>query len=279
MGGTPIERLSIDVAGGRLAAERRMASNGPPVVLLHAGVADLRSWRATAASLGDRGLDVLAYDRRGFGGSPPSSDPFTHLSDLLLVLDFLDRRPALLVGSSMGGGLALDAALEAPERIAGLVLIAPAVSGKPETPEAGYDAATRALGAAIDAADAAADLDEVNRLEIRLWLDGPAGPEGRVEGSARDLALDMNRIALENEAEAADGASGVDAWSRLGEIEIDATVAWGGLDIPDVIATSRLLAERLPRVSASVELTGTAHLPYLEEPDAVAELIAAAARR
>ena len=47
-----------------------------------------------------------------------------------------------------------------------------------------------------DAAYEAKDLDELNRLEAEIWLDGPFHP-GRVEGPARDLFLDMNRIALE----------------------------------------------------------------------------------
>ena len=46
----------------------------------------------------------------------------------------------------MGGMVALDAALEAPERIAGLVLLAPAVSGDPEPDEEAFDAASEGLG-------------------------------------------------------------------------------------------------------------------------------------
>ena len=38
----------------------------------------------------------------------------------------------------------------------------------------------------MEAADTAGDLDEVNRLEAWLWLDGPAGPEGRVSGPVRE---------------------------------------------------------------------------------------------
>lgn len=41
-------------------------------------------------------------------------------------------------------------------------------------------------------------LEEVNRLETWLWLDGPSEPEDRVGGEARALALDMNAIILRN---------------------------------------------------------------------------------
>src|SRR5215217_2237264 len=82
---------------------------------------------------GAGGRDVVAYDRRGFGDVAPAGGPFRHVDDLLAVLDAVSPdEPAWLVGSSMGGEVALDAALEAPERIAGLVLLAPTNSGDPE---------------------------------------------------------------------------------------------------------------------------------------------------
>ena len=110
----------------------RFEVDGVPVVLLHAGVAGRRGWHAVAERLPG---PVIAYDRRGFGETPPGPEGFTHLEDLLAVLDAQAGGPAWLVGNSMGGALALDAAVTAPERIAGLVLIAPAVGGQPDPDE------------------------------------------------------------------------------------------------------------------------------------------------
>ena len=111
------ERFEVDGLVGE-----RWDGEGTPVVLLHAGVADRRVWQDVVPRLS---APVIAYDRRGFGETPPSPEPFTHLDDLLAVLDATVDGPAWLVGNSMGGALALDAAVSAPERIAGLVLIAP----------------------------------------------------------------------------------------------------------------------------------------------------------
>ena len=80
--------------------------------------------------------------------------------------------------------VALDAALEAPARVAGLVLLAPAISGDPELDEEAIIAATNGLAEAIDAAWTAGDVDECNRLEVRLWLDGPGWAGGTGERSA-----------------------------------------------------------------------------------------------
>jgi pimeloyl-ACP methyl ester carboxylesterase len=240
-------------------------------VLLHAGVADSRSWHEVASRLAGS-TTLVAYDRRGFGDSEPSTGPFTHVEDLLAVLDQVGASQAWLVGSSAGGGIALDATLTAPGRVAGLILLAPAVSG---APEADLDPGTLRLAGQIDQAIASGDLGEANRLETWVWLDGPGAPEGRVGGPARSLALEMNAICLRNAVPEGAGGSGLDAWARLAEIEVPALVACGDRDVPVLVTRSRELASRLPRGQYR-ELAGLAHLPYLEQPAAVAQLIAGA---
>ncbi len=269
------EPLQIRAGDATLAGER-WGGAGATIVLLHAGVCDRRGWREVGARLAAAGRGVVAYDRRGFGDVPPAGAPFRHVDDALAVLDAVSRdAPAWLVGSSMGGAVALDVALEAPERVAGLVLLAPAISGDPEPGDEAYIAATNGLAEAIDAAWTAGAHEECNRLEVRLWLDGPAGPEGRVSGPPRDLALDMNRIVLANGEPEADGASGIDAAGRAHEIAIEAVVACGDLDVSLKVRRSAELAGALPN-GAYRSLPGRAHLPYLEAPEEIAALILSA---
>ena len=255
-------RPGCDLAG------ERWPGGAPLVVLLHEGVSDRRGWRQVAGRLAPQ-VTVVAYDRRGYGESPAGTAPFTHVDDLLGVLDREQAGRAWLVGASAGGGLALDAALLAPDRVAGLVLLGTAVSGAPE-PD--LDPDTQRFDALLDAALAAGDLEEINRLETWLWLDGPSEPEGRVGGAARALALDMNAVILRNEGREDDGDSGTDAWHRLNEVQVPVTVACGGLDVPFIIARSRELAGRL-RGASYRELPGMAHQPYLERPGQVADLV------
>ena len=263
------------MAGDATLIGDRWQGAGATIALLHAGVCDRRCWREVGGLLGAAGRDVVAYDRRGFGDVAPAGGPFRHVDDLLAVLDAVSPdAPAWLVGSSMGGGVALDAALEAPERIAGLVLLAPAISGDPAPDEQAYNAATDGLADAIDAAWTAGALEECNRLEVRLWLDGPAGPEGRVSGPPRELALDMNRIVIANGESGADGASGLDAAGRVDEIAIRVIVACGELDISFKLRRSAELVDALPNATYR-GLPGRAHLPYLEAPNEIAELILA----
>jgi pimeloyl-ACP methyl ester carboxylesterase len=259
------ERFEVPSGSVTLAGERWEGA-GTPVVLLHAGVADRRAWYDVAERLS---APVIAYDRRGFGETPPSPEPFTHLEDLLAVLDATVDGPVWLVGNSMGGALALDAAFTAPERVAGLVLIAPAVNAQPEPEDLSeLGAATMRIVEQLEATD---DVDELLRLHAWLWLDGPAGPEGRVGGPARELALAMNEVILRNAAPEDAGEGDVDHWSRLEELRMPTTVMWGDRDEPFGIATCRTLVERIPGARGH-ELPGAAHLPSLEQP---AELAAA----
>jgi pimeloyl-ACP methyl ester carboxylesterase len=150
-----------------------------------------------------------------------------------------------------------------------LVLLAPGVSGAPE-PD--LDADTERIVGLIEAAMSEGDLDEVNRLETWLWLDGPAQPEGRVGGPKRALALEMNGIVLRNGVAEDAGASGIDAWTRLDEVQIPATVVCGDLDLPFLVTRSKELADRLP-TGRHRTLAGVAHLSELEQPAVVSELL------
>jgi pimeloyl-ACP methyl ester carboxylesterase len=240
---------------------------GPLVVLLHAGVADRRSWDDARPE-----GNTLTYDRRGFGESAPGTD-FTHLADLRGVLE--EFGPAVLVGSSMGGGLALDAAVEFGPLVRGLVLLAPSVSGGPPP----HDLEPRAieLDEAVDAAAAAGDVERAVELDAQLWLDGPRSAPGRVGGAARELFLAMDRIAVTHRA-SEHGDSGVEAWSRLPQLRLPVVVATGDLDCRYLLHRTDALVERIPG-AVRAELPGTAHLPSLERPDLVRELVSAVTTR
>jgi len=85
-------------------------------------------------------------------------------------------------------------------------------------------------------------------------------------------------VVLRNTAPKDAGASSADAWNQLEKINMPVTVSWGDLDVPFLVDRSEQLAARLP-AGHGHPLPGTAHLPYLERPDLVAQVIADAIAR
>src|SRR5215203_2545981 len=99
--------LTVTAGAAPLAAERD--GEGALVVALHAGVCDRRMWRPLTAILRTN-CRVVSYDRRGFGGTPAVDEARSQLDDLFAVLDHpACGWPAVLLGCSQGGRIAIDA--------------------------------------------------------------------------------------------------------------------------------------------------------------------------
>jgi pimeloyl-ACP methyl ester carboxylesterase len=125
--------MQLQVSGGTLHGERRESRypDAPVLIALHAEVADSRSWSAMFDLL--EGMPTLvAYDRRGYGASPLPDAGYDSLDDLASVLNQTASERVWVLGNSIGGRLALDLAVTHAERVAGLILLSPGVSGAPE---------------------------------------------------------------------------------------------------------------------------------------------------
>ena len=134
------------ITSGRAILAAQVTGHGHPVVFLHANVCDSRMWRDQMDAAGS-GNEAIAYDRRGFGKTHAEPEEFSSVADLMAVLDAVaEGRPAILVGCSQGGKVALDAVLQHPTRVRGLFLVAPSVGGAPEPVPARDQGSTRSPG-------------------------------------------------------------------------------------------------------------------------------------
>src|SRR5579863_6410899 len=98
--------------------------NGPPVVWSHGFLMDHEMFAPQVSALAGE-FRCVTWDERGFGRTP-AEGPFTYwdsAADVLALLSHLDIERAVLGGMSQGGFISLRAALLAPERVTGLVLI------------------------------------------------------------------------------------------------------------------------------------------------------------
>ena len=261
----------VTVPGGRLHVVDEGRRDHPPIVLLHAGITDLRAWDEMVPSLVDAGYRVVRYDARGFGASTTEDVEFSEHMDVIAVLDALGLARAALVGNSRGGRIAFDTAIEFPERVVAVVGVGAGLGGfdGDNTPEeiALFEQMEALENAEEPDADAIADID------VRVWVDGPGQPETRVPAAIRDKVRAMDapnyapghvsgrRVPLEPPA--------VD---RLADLRCPVLAVAGSLDVSDAVRTARHLEAQAPDARA-VFLPNVAHMIGMEVPDELAALI------
>ncbi|MEA2279568.1 MAG: 2-succinyl-6-hydroxy-2,4-cyclohexadiene-carboxylate synthase, partial [Solirubrobacteraceae bacterium] len=221
-----------------------------------------QSWRRTVAALGGR-YRAVAPDLPGHGQM--SERRPASLAATLAYLRALVDEPHVLAGYSMGGRIALHAALARPERVQRLVL----VGASPGLADAGERAARRradeALADHIEAVGVDAFAEEWGRLA--LW----EGQPERVRAAAHADRLRNTPAGLADALRGLGTGALPSLWDRLGELRMPVMLAVGERD-----AKFRAIAERMAELlpDARLELiAGTGHAPHLERPDLVAEAI------
>ncbi len=237
---------------------------GPPVVLIHGHSLDLRMWEAQVPPLVDGGYRVIRYDVRGHGRSEAPASGYTWQNYSLDLRDLLDRldidAPVHLVGLSMGGGIALQFAVDHPQRVASLVLVDSTVPGFTYSPE--YSQAVEALVQTTRSEGPRAALE-------RVWL-----PHPLFDGIRRfpDRFEFVKSIVLAYPA--ADYLDETEypqpQWQvidRLSEIRAPTLVLVGEKDLPDFRLIAEILAANISTARQDV-IPDAGHIPNLEQPQA-----------
>jgi pimeloyl-ACP methyl ester carboxylesterase len=254
-----------------------------PVLLLHGFGANTRSWGATLPWIGEApetaGDVAMAYDRPGFGltdrptgGWAPDANPYgpdAQVATAVALIDALGAEAAVLVGHSAGGAIALQTALAHPDRVAALVLVAPAVyrgGGAPawskpllRTPQ------LERIGPVLMRQLGGRTGDDFLRSS---WADPTRMDDAVFEAYRRPLrAHDWDRALWELVKASAEP----DLADRLAEVRVPVLVVHGLQDVVVPIEQSRDLIVDLANVPGGarlVELDGCGHLPHEECPDA-----------
>lgn len=256
----------LEINGARLHVES--AGAGAPIVLVHAGVCDSRMWDPQVSDLA-ADHRVIRYDLRGYGRSTMPSAPFAHHEDLAALLERLAIGPAVVIGASYGGEVAVALALEYPERVRALVL-ANTLAGITE-PSAALREGWRAVAAALDRGD----LQGAIERETRMWVDGPRRSPAEVDPGVRERVTLMNAaiFARADEHEAAEEREpDPPVAERLAAIGVPTCVITGALDQPDALESARRLVATIPGARETT-IPDAAHLPSMERPEAFNRLV------
>ncbi len=264
---------TVRTRSGRISISE--AGAGPPVLMVHGLGATKVSFLPTLAALAPNGHRAIAVDLPGFGDSDKPilagyDAPFFARS-MTALLDVLELDRVDVIGNSMGGRVALELGLSAPERVRRLVLLAPALAWLRARPFAPYlrlvapqlgliqpaprwivEQIVRYVIPGSDTEWTAAGIDEF----LRSYLT----PRGRAAfyAAARNIYLD-----------APHGQNGF--WTRLPELEKESLFVWGRKDPLVPISFERYVREALPDAQ-HLELQ-CGHVPQLERPKETHEAI------
>jgi 3-oxoadipate enol-lactonase len=230
---TALQSARLKITGGEIAYDT--AGSGPTVVFLHGGFMDRRSWDAQMAPFAKQ-FRVVRYDIRPFGESSAPEEAYNVPDDLLRLLDHLKVDRAHLVGHSFGGGVALDFALQHPERVNTLTLVAAAPSGF--MPSQDEVKEITAIFAAVKEGDDAI---------VKAWLAHPMWSVARTRPAViKELeAITRRNLAPFRMPFAPYVPMKPSAITRLADVRVPTLVIIGDRDMPSIKQSAQLVTKEV----------------------------------
>jgi 3-oxoadipate enol-lactonase len=236
------------------------SGKGEPLVLLHAIGLDWRMWRDAILPLTKKHR-VIAYDLRGHGYAAPAPKPLSvkrWAEDLLHLADQLKLEKFHVAGLSLGGMVAMEFALEHPERLKSLNVVASAIHEVKETyMQRAHDAEKQGVEAQIGTT--------LTRWFTPEWL----AVNGWAVRYARERIL---RSMVENWAGAWRAIAEAHLFERLHEIKVATKLVAAELDKGATVESMREMAKKIQKAKLQV-IEGASHMVSLMRPVELAEAL------
>jgi 3-oxoadipate enol-lactonase len=258
-----------EAINGDVALHYEDEGSGQPVLLIHGHTSDWRIWDPVMPGLLDAGLRVIRVDLRGHGRStrPEFGYHFSHhAADMAAVLDAAGVAKAVIVGYSVGGGVALEMAVTMSERLNGLVLMSPVMPDRPFEP---------AFMENLREVARVARTEGITAAMLGPWAENPLfefslskpGIREQVDAITRDFPGAEYLATRRDDVQR--------TWTvpdRLGEIALPTLVIAGDHETPGFREYAVEAAEGIPGARIEI-LENCGHMLPLEEPDRVARAI------
>jgi pimeloyl-ACP methyl ester carboxylesterase len=237
---------------------------GPPLVLIAGLGAKGTSWHPFLERAAAQ-FSVLTFDNRGSGRAAAIYAPLSVrdlAQDALALLDHLAIERTCIAGRSMGGMIAQELALLAPERVERLVLVSTTGRSDPHL------AHVFRLWADLAEAGVSAELRHQSSL---LWCLGSTALErsASVQAYLRARASTDRPLDYAHQARA---CAEHDALERLTRLRVPTLVVAGSDDRLTPLAHAEALAKAIPQAKLA-HIPGAGHLAYLEAPDRFAQCV------
>jgi len=242
--------------------------DGEPLLLIQGLSGSHASWGETFLDALGAGLDLIAYDHRGIGTSASIDGPFK-IADLAAdaagLLDALGLDSAHVVGISMGGMIAQELALAAPERVRTLTLGCTYPGGP------GSQLTDQATVQRMIASFASGDPQVILRTSFEINVSAAYAATPGAWEAFRDTALAV-QAPIPVLFEQLRATASHDAGARLGELTVPTLVVHGDVDAVLGVSNGELIARLVPDARLEI-LRGVGHLFWIEEPARSAALI------
>lgn len=259
----------VNSAGWTIHYEE-LGERGRPAILMTLGLSHrIAHWGKLAAALADL-AHVVVFDCRGMGASERRDEPYTiddEVGDMAAVLDAVDVRSAAVYGRSRGGMLAQQFALTHPERTSALILSGTSHRGPGSV--GSTDAVNRAMEIRPDMTREEIFATQNEAMASAGWRE--RDPEAFDYLMSVDLEAPPRRFAVIRQQESVANWS---SFERLGEIRCPTLVICGVDDGMVPPENSRQIASKIPHARLRL-IPQCGHLPMLEKPEDVADLVAA----
>jgi 3-oxoadipate enol-lactonase len=238
-----------------------MQGEGQPLVLIHAGIANLNMWEKQLPALSPH-FKIIRHDVRGFGETPDPAGKYTDHDDLKALLDHLGIKRAHFLGISNGGRIALEFALTFPEVADKLVLVAPGLPGF--SPEDKFD---DEMSTKSEEARKSGDHALAAEIAAQQWADGPNRKPKQVDPEFRNWALKLMRHTIDLGIGEGEGAVAEPrAATRLADLKCPTLLIIGDEDLQGLQDIADQIEKGVKNLKR-VDMHGTAHLPPMEKPE------------
>ena len=228
------------------------AAEAPPLLMLHSIGTTLHDFDPQVAVL-SRTHRVIRMDMRGHGLSGVTDGDYSmqrHAADALALLDALGIRQAHVLGMSIGGRIAMQLAVMAPDRVQSLILMDTALEFPP--PEAWQERIEAVMRIGTQA---------LVEVVMPRWVVDTSLPSSQ---GLRQMLLRTDRRGYAGSAAALRDARAVEV---AGRITCPTTVVVGAQDVAPPPEMAREVQAAIPG-SRYLEIAGAGHLPTLEKPEA-----------